>query len=51
MERRLNGTDEAIQTIIDILLLLKGDIFLGAMESNLSRLIMEIGNFYIILLI
>jgi hypothetical protein len=40
---RLNTTDEALRAIRDLVLLADSDVFLGTLESNFSRLAMELG--------
>ena len=40
----LNRTEEMLQYIKDVLLLVDNDVFVGTMESNLSRLVAELGS-------
>ena len=40
----LNRSDEALQYIKDVLLLVDNELFVGPFESNLSRLVAELGS-------
>jgi hypothetical protein len=43
MERRLNATQEMLDTLCDLLFLLEGDRYIAMTDSNLSRLVLELG--------
>lgn len=43
LNNKLNRTDEALNALKDILIMLDSDIFAGMMDSNYSRLVAELG--------
>lgn len=43
MEKRLNATQEMLDTIFDLLFMLDGDKYIAMTDSNLSRMVLELG--------
>ena len=43
LKNKLNTTDEALNAIKDVLIMVDADMFFGMMDSNFSRMVAELG--------
>jgi len=44
LTQKLDGTEEALNAVVDIVLLAHADSFAGTMSSNFARLVVELGS-------